>query len=229
MDNLYVWRNTLGRKQKDVPQAGDTWLSDKDSLADYKDKPVTGKWISFNPYKDKLPLDGTMRLPKKLFLFFRTKSEPVFDWFYIHHHMMAVSEVFLNYLLENNLMNQLEITELIIINVNGTIYHNKKYFAIRVVIFNDNEFNFNETTRKRAAGIRRYFLYPEIQLIKNNKTQHIYMLLEFCYNGCLILTQNAKDYIVSNFYKPEIYKLNDYHLVYNNSLHKEKLPPLINK
>ena len=88
MDNLYVWRNTLGRKQKDVPQAGDTWLSEK---------------------------------------------------------------------------------------------HN------------------------------------------------IYMLLEFCYNGCLILTQNAKDYIVSNFYKPEIYKLNDYHLVYNNSLHKEKLPPLINK
>lgn len=228
MKELYVWFNTLGRKMKNIPQDADMWLSDSNSLTEFKDNPINQKWVSFNPYKDELPLKPELELPKELYLFIRTKTEPVFDWCYLHHHVMAVSSSFLNYLVKNVPQNQIEVAKLNMINVSGLAYDNKEYFAVRIIKFDDNKFDNTQSARKRAIGTGgTRFMYPDMMLIKANENRNIYFLLEFCYNDCLILTKNAKDYILSNFYSPEIYLLKDYPQAWNNNIYKDRLPDLV--
>ncbi|MCD8455092.1 immunity 43 family protein [Tenacibaculum finnmarkense genomovar ulcerans] len=224
MNQLYIWRNTLGRKQKGVPQNADTWLSDQKSTKDLNNTPIKGEWISYNPHKDFYPLEERLKLPKELYLYIRIKNTPVFDWYFMHHHVMAVSEKFLFFLKENKLDNHFEIAELKIINKENKEFNEKKYFAIRIIKFDDSLFNLNEEIRKRAAGIKGRFIYPQMKLKKDSESQNIFFLLEFCYNESLVLTEKVKNYILSNFHSPEIYKIEDYPLVFNNSNNLEKLP-----
>jgi len=220
--NLYIWNYTSARQPKGIPSYSNNWLSEIFSPED--PKPIEGQWVSFNPYRDKPPLKEELKLPSQLYLFLRTKETPIFDWFYIHHHVMAVSEKFLAFLLENDLKEQIEIAELKIFNRQGIEFNEKKYFAIRIIKFNDSIFNLNEEIRKRAKGIKDEFLYPQMKLNTENEKQNIFFLLEFCYNESLLITEKAKDYILSNFYKPEIYRIEDYPLVFNNSNSLENLP-----
>ena len=105
----------------------------------------------------------------------------------------------------------------------------KKFFVIRICEFDDNKFDFHIENKKRAIGCNKYnyFLYPDMQLKNYNDKQNIFFLNEFCYQDSIILTTDGKDYVMQNFNRPELYKLEDYRFVWNNQYNIEQLPDMV--
>ncbi len=215
--SLFIWKYTFDRRGNNIPKNASLWLTD-----DKSEKSITSEWIRFNPYNDEVPPSGNMRLPAKLYLHTDLKKKPDFDWLYIHHHIMVVSKRFLSFLKENA-SGQFETAGLIIFDKQKREFDDQDYFAIRVFKFNNDRFELNESTKKRAAGARGKFTYPDLELTEP-QNQKVLFLLSFCYYDCLILTPDGKDHVLKNYISPEIYYAQDYPLVFNNQLKISELP-----
>ncbi len=221
--NLYIWKYTFARvRERKIP------TNESLSLSDVKlGKSIKGKWVSFNYRKETIPPKEEWKLPKILYLL-RTRSKTFnnIDWLYLHHNVMLVSQRFLEFL-QKNTFNQFEIAEMHIYNSSEKKRIDKgNYFAIRIFNFDDELFDFKEEERKRVSGSKGRFMYPNLEL-KQSSNKNVFFLNMFTYNECLILTEQAKNEILKEFIKPEIYKIEDFPLVYNNQMYSEKLPNMV--
>lgn len=222
----YIWYYTEARGVKGIPPASKIWLTE--SLNFDSPEPLERDWMKYNPYKHNFPPENELKMPSELNLIIDVNYEPQFDCIYVQRRILAVTDDFLEFLRSNGLDKQMEVANLSIYNRKGNLFTNKSYYAIRIGKFNDKLFDFDENTKKRAAGIKDFFLYPNMKLIEPSKEQNIFFLLEFCYNDCILLTEKAKDYVLANFYSPEIYSVQDFRFAYNNaSSDKSKLPQII--
>jgi len=52
---------------------------------------------------------------------------------------------------------------------------------------------------------------------KNDVRQEIFFLDRFCYQESILFTGKIKDIIKAHFFQPEIYKIEDFYLAFNNN------------
>ena len=207
----YIWYYTIDRPIG-IPKIEGYALSDQYSQRGWK--PILADWMNLN--YDGFPKKEEHKLPKELFLYIKTsKTEPLFDWFYLGNHMMAVSEKFYSYIYQQ-IGRQSEISELRIFNTKR-LESKRKYYVFRICEFNDNLFDFHKGTAVIQEHLmNEYMLYPDMCLIDKNISKNIFVVKEFCYSFGLILTEESKRWIEYNLYKPEIHCLKKYPDVWNN-------------
>ncbi|MFD2909193.1 Imm43 family immunity protein [Flavobacterium ardleyense] len=226
MENLYIWFYTTARKHKGVP-----YIIENRSLSDVftakKDEGM-GKWSDYNPTKDGFPpRDSRLKFPKDLFFIVQKEKEILLDFMPYHNNLMIISDVFLDYLKEQKIDLNFEIANLKVVHRNGLeLKVDKKYFAIRIGKFDDELFDLDQQSKKRAAGSRDFFLYPNLKLKIKNIERDLFFLNELWYSEALILTEKGKEEVKKRFYSPEIYKAEDYPLAFNNQLNINYLPEI---
>ena len=219
---LYIWFNTLGRSIKGIPQDHFTWFKD---INDFNAENKLGEWLSYN-WRDGKP-EGKYKMPNELYLFIKSVKKPLFD-FYPTNDFMIVSSSLLKYFIDNKLEDQIEVSNLRIFNTDGVEHTNKKYYVVRVFQFNDDLFNLNEETRKRVSGAKDKFFYPDLSLKSDIVNQDVFFLNNlFGYHDTIILNEKAKNYVLQNFYIPEIYDAKVFNIAYNNQTDKTKLPEIV--
>lgn len=229
MANLYVLFYPFSRIPSSIPNSQQLTLSEE-----YTEKlpiHINSGWLHEFKWSPNLPANEEnifRTMLQILYLFINTKrKEPTFDYLYIQDGIWAISEFFLKYLREN-IGSQIEAVLLKVYNKNREEAQ-RVYYAMRVHAFNDKLFDFHVESKKRTAGIKNYYLYPDMELKETNEKQNIYTLREFNYREVLILNSVAKNWIIENLYSPQIYKLSDFPYVLNNQYDKKALsiiPPL---
>jgi hypothetical protein len=229
MESLYIWYPTSGRRTKGVPVVvNDVWIRENFTYG----KEIEGlvyKWNDYEWNEEKIPhRQYCAKLPKELFLIFQREKNVLFDFLPYYEDMFIISEEFKIYI-EEQLNNK--IVEYSKLNVfhksNREFTTQKKYYLLRVLTFDDDLFDFVEDGKKYAVGLGgKEFIYPNLGL-KKETDQQIFFLDNFCYQQAVIFTEKIKEEIKNNFYAPEIYKIYDFYLAFNNRTKKEHLPNMV--
>jgi Immunity protein 43 len=225
MNDLFIWFYTVARIPKGALLGLDVMLREN-FYPNKKQDDFVYPWCSYNPIKDGFPVSQeALRFPKELFFIVDDVKELNFDFIPFQSNMIIVSEIFLNYLKAQHLEANFEVAFLKVVDINEKIVKcNKQYFALRIGKFDDEFFDFDVETKKRAAGSRDFFLYPNMKLKKTDIGRDVFFLNELWYRNALLLTKAGKDRIKSDFYLPEIYMIEEFPIVYNNRTKEELLP-----
>ena len=225
-EELYIWYNRNYLKKEGFPLSDNITLFDTFESANVRFKNIS-EWavlsyrdISFPPENEKY------KFPLKQFLVLKQKIKTIsFDYIEYHSNVKIVSESFLNFLKYNGLeTNQYEIAELTIVDKNGKLLTEKKYFALRFGTFDDELFDFNEPTKRRTKvhGSTNY-LFPDLSLKYLLPGKSIFVLKHFSYRETIIFKECVLDSVIQ-FQSPEIYKLKDFPYIYENQYDEELLP-----
>jgi hypothetical protein len=59
-------------------------------------------------------------------------------------------------------------------------------------------------------------MYPNLKL-KKEVNQEIFFFDNFCYQEAMVFTEKIKEEIKAHFSRPEIYKIADFYLAFNNN------------
>ncbi|CAM3942366.1 Immunity protein 43 domain-containing protein [Flavobacterium branchiophilum] len=224
MNDLFIWYNTIPRTPKGFPLLEDRWLREKYYPSKNQEE-MDYKWMKYNPLKDAFPPKGDLKLPDELFFIVQKQKELLFDFMNYHFNLFIVSDVFLKLIQEYRLDLKYEISKLKIVHKNEKeLKCDKDYYALRVSTHDDDLFDYVEDGKKRASGARDFFLYPNLKLKPDVQDKGIYFLNEFCYHQTIVVNEELKKTIIKNFYSPELYKLEDFAQVYNNSYKLELMP-----
>ena len=206
MDKLYIWYYTLARLPKGVSDSGEDF-----SLFDLNDKNNRG-WT------------GLQYIPDEMLMIYEKRGALSFDWVMYKDSIMIVSEEFLSFIEKHWEKDFYKTSKLTVKNKKEEKCTTKNYYVL-FVLKNDNElFVVNEEGKKRASGLQGYFLYPNLTV--KNLGKKLYYYDELCYHQALIFTEEVKEIIKKNFYKPEIYLLSDFPKVYNNRFRESELPDI---
>jgi hypothetical protein len=187
------------------------------------------KWAMFNHYDTTLgfpPNDLLFVFPAEMNLVVKSQKykEINFDYIQYSHFVKLVSEKFFSFLIENGLdESYYEIARLNIVDTKGRLMTDNKYFALRFGRFDDALFNFPSESRKRAAGLRDRFLFPDMEFKTVTENKNIFVLFEFCYKDGFLLNAKGANYVIENFYC-EIYNAKDFPFVFNNQYNWDILP-----
>jgi len=229
MEDLFIWYCTLPRRGKGVPQHGDTWIREKFSYG----KEIEGlnyEWVNYDYLEHGFPpMDTKLLLPDELYFIIQRQKKLVFDFLPYRKNLFIISEKF-KFFIETHLSDKpLEFARLKVVHKNNKEFLNeKKYYLLRVILFDDDLFDFIEEGKKRAAGLRGEFIYPSL-ILKNDVRQEIFFLDSFCYQESILFTGKIKDIIKAQFFRPEIYKIEDFYLAFNNNStsRSEHLPAIV--
>jgi hypothetical protein len=227
MNNLYIWFQRT-KLPKGHPLLNDILLK---SNFDLKRPNIIhvgeDNWRNFNHYNMDFPPKDTFAFPSEMYLLINKKKykEINFDYLDYHYYVKLVSENFISFLKENGLnKSYYEIASLNIIDLKGELMTKDKYYALRFGKFDDDLFNFNLESKKRAAGLRDTFIYPDMKIKTEITNKNIFVLFEFCYRDCLVLNEKGKNDVIKRYYSFEIYKAEDYPYIFNNQRNWELLP-----
>lgn len=226
MNNLYIWFQRT-KLPEGHPLLDDILLKSRFDLK----RPNTihvgeENWRNFNHYNMNFPPKDTFAFPSEIYLIIKKKYKEInFDYLDYHYYVKLISDNFLSFLIKNGLNESYyEIASLNIIDLKGELMTKNKYYALRFGKFDDDLFNFEPESKKRAAGLRNTFLYPNIKIKTEIPDKNIFVLFEFCYRDCLVLSENGKNDIIKHYLSSDIYKSVDYPYVFNNQRNWELLP-----
>lgn len=224
MEELFIWFN---RTQLPVgyPLKDDTVFKPSFDAKNPKGMPDQ-PWKTFNHHKMSFPPTDAHRFPVEMYLVVTKKYPSIqFDYFDYSHYVKLVSGRFLSFIQEKGLTSDYyEKATLHIVDVQGNSMAGEEYYALRFGKFDDQLFEFPIEGRKRAAGLKDFFLYPNLSLKAPVEGKSIFALFEFCYNNTLVFTKEVKEEILDRFHYPEVYKAEDYPFVFNNQYKWDVLP-----
>lgn len=225
MKELFIWFNRT-RVPEGYPLKDDFIL--KNSFKKDKAKEIpTQQWKLFNPFKMKFPPVDDYKFPSEMYMVIIKVSNKkiLFDYYGYSNNVAFASDKFLGFLQKNGLDDSYyEKAKLRVIDLEGNVLTSGDYWALRFGKFVDHLFDFHPEAKKRVAGVKNYFLYPEMDLIKTIPSKNVYYLSEFCYHTSIVFGKDVKEGVVEKFYSPEIYKISDFPYVYNNQYKWDILP-----
>lgn len=226
MKELYIWFNRT-QLPKGYPLQSDFILKSQFDLEQPR-KIYDEKWKMYNRFNSEYST-GEFQFPCEMFMVVTKKKYKEIDFDYyscdVGISIKFVSESFLNFLSTNGIdENYYKQAKLNVIDLSGNSLVSKNYYALRFIKSDDTLFDFQKDTFKRAAGIRNHFLYPFMELKRNIVGKNVFSLFEFCYEETLILNEVAKEYVLKHFSNPQLYKAEDYPLIFNNQRDYEMLP-----
>jgi hypothetical protein len=225
MNKLYIWFNRTVLP-KGYPIFGDYIFKSQFDIKNPK-KVYDENWKRYSYLKMAYSLKEDIKFPAEMYLIvIKKKYKSIFfDYYNIGDHVRLVSEDFMLFLKENGLEESYyEIALLNVLNIEGESLVDKKFYALRFRKHDDNLFDFHFETKKRAAGIRDSFLYPDMEIQNEVYNKNIFSLYEFCYNDTLILNEKGKIDVLTNFYAPQIYQAKDFPYIFNNQYKWDILP-----
>ena len=157
-------------------------------------------WLLYHPIKHGIPPKEEYKLPKKLIMICEL-SKLVLDFFPLFTYRWLVSESFLNFLVENELLpeNRVEvavITELLSRRKMQPISE-KKYYIIRWFRpFNDlldiEKTQTDIVKHSEGKGWREHVYYKKI-FFKDNVCPNLFFLHQPFYYDCFFVTQEIRD------------------------------------
>lgn len=225
MEELFIWFNRT-KVPQGYPLKDDFILKPSFNKAKPKDIPLQ-EWKLYNPFKMEFPPGDEYKFPLEMFMVLTKKSykKIFFDYYGYTNYVAFVSDQFFSFLQQNGLDDSYyEKAKLFVIDLEGNLLTDGNYWALRFGRFDDQLFDFDQETKKRAAGIKNHFLYPGMNVSVQPASRNVYYLSEFCYQTSLLFNQQAKDEILAGFRTPEIYKIADFPYIYNNQYKWEILP-----
>lgn len=215
MEDLFIWYRTNVRGTKGIPQDEDIWIRENFSYG----KEIEGlkyEWVDYDYDEHGFPPNGQFKLPEELFFIVQRVTSLNFDFLPYRKNIFIVSKEFKLFLTIQQKDGLFEFSKLNVVHKkNKQITSTKEYYLLRVITFDDDCFDFIEEGKKRANGLRGEFIYPNLML-KENISHGIFFLDSFCYREAVVFTGKIKDEVKSLFYSPEIYRINDFHLAFNN-------------
>jgi hypothetical protein len=222
MSDLLMWYCSNGKKPEGIPKNDDMWLREK-FYPKKEQEGMSYPWVRFAGNQTANDLD----FPSELFLIIQKQKKILFDFLPYRGNVFLVSELFLDFLVKQNLNANFEISKLKVVHKNELeLKFDKKYFAIRIFKFDDELFDFVEDGKKRASGLKDVFMYPNLTLKEENK-RDVFFLKQFCYLESVIISERIQNQIKEIFYRPELYYVFDFPLVYNNQSKIEFIPDSI--
>ncbi|BAV05583.1 Immunity protein 43 [Filimonas lacunae] len=226
MEDLFIWFNRT-QLPSGYPLKEDTVLKSSYDAKSATKMPDQA-WKTFNHHTMSFPPTGTHQFPEEMYLVVTKKYPAIhFDYFDYGYYVKLVSGRFLSFMEEQGVTaDYYEKALLHIVDIQGHSLANQGYHALRFGKFDDQLLNWPVETRKRAAGFKDFFLYPNMQLKAPVEGKGLFVLFEFCYNNTLVFTQQVKDVILTQFISPEIYKVADFPFVFNNQYKWDVLPAM---
>jgi len=217
MDQLFIWYCTIGRRGNGIPQNSDIWIRENF----FQGKEIEGlsyNWLDYDFLEHGYPPNDTkLKLPDELYFIIQKQKKILFDFLPYRKNLFIISESFKLFVEKYSKENPLELSKLKIVHKSGKeIEYQKNYYLLRIRTFNDNLFEFTDQGKKPAAGLRGTYMYPNLNL-KNEVLHKIFFLNSFCYRESMIFTSAVKQEIKDNFFNPEIYKIEDFYLAFNNN------------
>lgn len=163
-------------------------------------------------------------IPSQMLLTYKNKGNVRFDWVFYRNRIMVVSEEFLSFLSAYWKENRYVVSPCLVQHSKGVSCSDKSYFVLFLLEVDNSSFIVEEEGKKRIAGNRFEYLYPNITIKEQKKGVFYYDRI--AYEEGLLFTEETKDIVLSSFYKPEIYLIEDFPTAYNNMNKKEEfLPP----
>jgi len=162
-------------------------------------------------------------IPNQMLLRYKNKGNVRFDWVIYRDRIMVISEKFLSFLSKYWDNNRYLLSDCIVQNSKGELCSTDRYFVLFVLETDNSCFIINEEGRKRIAGNRFEYLYPNITI--KNHIEGVFYYDKIAYDQGLIFTEEPKNIVLSLFYKPEIYLIKDFPIAYNNMNRKEEFLP----
>lgn len=217
MEDLFIWYCTSARRKKEVPQNENIWIRENFIFGN-EIEGLNYDWLDYNYDEHGFPPNESLKLPKELYFIIQGQTSLKFDFLPYRKNMFIISERFKSFI-SNQLSNKkLEFSELKTVHKdNESFCCDMKYYLLRIITFDDDSFNFIEEGKKRAIGLRGEFIYPSLKL-KENINQNLFFLSSFCYQEAMIFNEKTKNEIKSLFYSPEIYRISDFYLAFNNRM-----------
>lgn len=175
------------------------------------------------------PIENKYTFPKHLYLVFKKKIKDVlFDYIEFGSNVKIVSESFYHFLLDHKMDSGFEKSELTLVNKQGIEVSNKKYYALRFGIFDDDKFDFDEKTKKRIKHGSTFYVFPNLNLKDFSIDKQVFCISPLPYRESLILKADLINKILQNFHDPEIYDLSKFPFIYEN-LYDEDILPIKNQ
>lgn len=184
------------------------------------------RWKLFNPSQMEFPPVDEYKFPDELYMVITKSTKRVaFDYYSHQKNVAFVSDRFLGFLQRNGLdASYYEKAKLFIVNLKGDLITNERYWALRFGKFDDELFSFHAESKKRASGLKDFFLYPSMELKKSVPGKNIFFINEFCYNKSIIFNGLALKELLVDFYEPQLYQLEDFPFIYNNQIKWDIVP-----
>ncbi|REC59785.1 hypothetical protein DRF65_23935 [Chryseobacterium pennae] len=226
MTDLFIWFNRTQGPEGHFQLDDVIFTSSFDSK---KPKFVAEQpWKMYDASIHGFPPEDKKRFPSKMYLV-STKNKPSiikFDFYGMNNLAVLVSSKFLTFLNNKGIdENYYEIAELSIIDLKGNdLTNNEIYYALRFVRFDDQFFDFNMETKKRAAGLKNFFLFPDMKLNTYPENKNIFYINSLCYRNSIIFTKDVVKEVLSNFHLPQVYNVKDFPFVFNNQYKWDILP-----
>ena len=158
-----------------------------------------------------------------MLLTYKNKGNVRFDWVFYRNRIMVVSEEFLSFLSAYWEENRYEVSPCLVQNSKGVSCSDKSYFVLFLLEVDNSSFILEEEGKKRIAGNRFEYLYPNITI--KDQRKGVFYYDRIAYEEGLLFTEETKDIVLSSFYKPEIYLIEDFPTAYNNMNKKEDFLP----
>ncbi|WP_298824321.1 hypothetical protein [uncultured Capnocytophaga sp.] len=204
-EKLFIWFMTTTRWRAGVPQFFyNAELSDLEN-------PTNSDWKYMK------------NIPSQMLLTYKNKENVRFDWVSYRNRIMVVSEDFLSFLSAYWEENRYVVSPCLVQNSKGVSCSDKSYFVLFLLEVDNSSFIVEEEGKKRMAGNRFEYLYPNITIKEQKKGVFYYDRI--AYKQGLLFTEETKDIVLSSFYKPEIYLIEDFPTAYNNMNKKEEFLP----
>ena len=205
-EKLFIWFMTTTRWRAGVPQFFyNAELSDLEN-------PTNSDWKYMK------------NIPSQMLLTYKNKGNVRFDWVFYRNRIMVVSEEFLSFLSAYWEENRYVVSPCLVQHSKGVSCSDKSYFVLFLLEVDNSSFVVEEEGKKRIAGNRFEYLYPNITI--KDQRKGVFYYDRIAYEQGLLFTEETKDIVLSSFYKPEIYLIEDFPTAYNNMNKKEEfLPP----
>jgi hypothetical protein len=194
-------------KKRGLPREIETLVKDKTGK-----EQGPGIWSLYIPGYHEYSPSGEYAFPKELYFEVPANNKIFFDFLGWSHKVRIVSESMLRFLSENGLNDGYEVSLLKVISRNGkAIETEKKYFALRFNLLDDNLLDFQEGMEVEGGSQfkTKFTLYPNMR-VKENVTKKIFIIEERTFHNSLVFTESIKRLIEEHkFITPDIYAMNE--------------------
>lgn len=218
-EELYIWDYGIGKLPKGLLEYGRFDVCDTYDESKRQKFQNHGQWM----WKNKND-EWRENLPPLLYLVCN-KKPGILQFDFCDQQsikLKIVSEEFLSLLQENGFVDKYDIATVKVVNKKNESLTDKKYYALRINHFDNDSFHFGkgityQTDFQKKLGVYST-VYPDMKLKDNSIKQNFFVLNSKEYRDSIIFRERVLDKVL-NLYKPEIYKLSDYSLIWDNREH----------
>ena len=223
MQELFIWfYSNQNMLPKGVPSSATVSVTEE-FFPKNPNKFKRGTWWNYSRILNPFPVEEKYRLPEELILVVKRQKKVLFDYLDYRVGIKIFSEKLLDLLIANGLNPNYDKAKLTIINTKGENIAEQPYFYVRFGSFDDKLFTYDDTLKIASKDFPDDFLYPDLKL-KESSERNVFVFGNAevdgynCYTDTLIITRSLKKEIEKICYAPEIYTLESFPIVYNNSI-----------